>query len=373
MPSNSLTSVLEPTDVRLDGFDGRASGTAQPTGRDEVSPSVVDTASVVEPVETTFAIADSTVSVIADSTVPVIAGLTRNLTTSDSASTAPSVGDVEAGLDALQTSSRDTAKTGRALLSRILPPLLAVGIVLAIWQAVVWAEVMPIWNLPSPAMVLDALGRSWNSGQLRTALFTSLERGIVGFLFAVLIGTPVGMLIARVKWVRVSFGPIITGLQVLPSVAWVPAAVIWFGLSNATVYFVILMGAVPSIINGLVAGIDQVPPNLRRVGRVLGAGRISMMTKIILPAALPGFLAGLKQGWAFSWRALMAAEIIAVGGAIGFGLGAFLQQGRDLIDMSAVIAAILTILVVGIAIEMLFFSPVERGVLRRRGLGAETD
>lgn len=282
------------------------------------------------------------------------------------------LGSVEAGLDALQTTRR-SARSGKTALARVLPPIIAIALVLLVWQMVVWAEIMPLWNLPGPTQVGQALARAWNNGQLLTALTTSLQRGIMGFLLAVLIGTPLGILIARVKWVRMAIGPIVTGLQVLPSVAWVPAAVIWFGLSNATVFFVVLMGAVPSIINGLVAGIDQVPPNLRRVGRVLGAGPVAMMTKIILPAALPGFLAGLKQGWAFSWRALMAAEIIAVGGAIGFGLGAFLQQGRDLTDMASVIAAILVILVVGIAIEMLFFSPVERGILSRRGLGAEAE
>ena len=379
-------------------------GSSQPVIAGSTSPVIADSADTVIAGLTrnpALPAADLPAPVIAGLTDPVIAGSTRNpalpdadlpapdviaiiedtpavellesTTVAPATTEEPDIGDVEAGLDALQTTRRDTTQASKALAARIIPPLIAIGLVLLIWQLVVWAGVMPIWNLPGPYQVLQALGRAWNSGQLRTALFTSLERGIIGFLFAVLIGTPLGILIARVKWIRMAIGPIVTGLQVLPSVAWVPAAVIWFGLSNATVYFVVLMGAVPSIINGLVAGIDQVPPNLRRVGRVLGAGPIQMMTKIILPAALPGFLAGLKQGWAFSWRALMAAEIIAVGGAIGFGLGAFLQQGRDLIDMAAVIAAIVTILVVGIAIEMLFFSPVERGILRRRGLGFEAD
>ena len=114
----------------------------------------------------------------------------------------------------------------------------------------------------------------------------------------------------------------------LPSVAWVPAAIIWFGLTDATVYFVVFMGAIPSIINGLISGVDQIPPQYRSVGTVLGASRLQLALQIILPAALPGYLGGLKQGWAFSWRSLMAAEIIAVGGTIGFGLGSMLDQGR---------------------------------------------
>ena len=115
--------------------------------------------------------------------------------------------------------------------------------------------------------------------------------------------------------------------------AWVPAAILWFGLSDATVYFVILMGAIPSIANGLVAGSRPGPAAARRVGTVLGRHRGQHATLIVLPAALPGYLAGLKQGWAFSWRSLMAAEIIAIGGTIGFGLGSLLQQGRELSDL----------------------------------------
>ncbi|QAY70164.1 ABC transporter permease [Xylanimonas protaetiae] len=281
------------------------------------------------------------------------------------------IADVEAGLDALQTPDRGRSGAAAALsgaLRRAWPPLLAVAVVLVVWQVVVWSGVQPIWNLPGPREVGTAISRAAQDGTLWEALGTSLSRGVLGFLAAVAIGTPLGIVVARVRWVRVAFGPIITGLQVLPSVAWVPAAIIWFGLSNGTVYFVVLMGAVPSIINGIVAGVDQVPPLLRSVGRVLGANRWSMVTEIVLPAALPGYLAGLKQGWAFSWRSLMAAEIIAVGGSIGFGLGQFLDQGRQLADMALVFTAILLILAVGIAVELLVFAPVERAVLRRRGL-----
>jgi NitT/TauT family transport system permease protein len=221
-------------------------------------------------------------------------------------------------------------------------------------------------------MVAETFAQLWERGDVQTSILTSLERGLLGFLAAVAIATPLGMMVARVRWVRAAFGSIITGLQVLPSVAWVPAAILWFGLSDATVYFVILMGAIPSIINGLVAGVDQVPPLLRNVGRVLGAGAWQQVRWVILPAALPGYVAGLRQGWAFSWRSLMAAEIIAVGGSIGFGLGSLLQQGRELFSMSIVFVAILLILVVGIVVELAFFAPVERRLLRGRGLAPET-
>lgn len=279
---------------------------------------------------------------------------------------------LEAGLDALQASYVPEAGGLRGVVRASVPPLLAVGLALTVWQGLVWAEVKPVYLLPGPIDVWRAFVDAWSRGDAQRAFSTSLERGVLGFVVAVVVGTPLGVVVARVRPVRTAIGPLVTGLQVLPSVAWVPAGIIWFGLSDATVYFVILMGAVPSIVNGLVAGVDQVPPLYRRVGRVLGAGRLAMVRHVILPAALPGYLAGLKQGWAFSWRSLMAAEIIAVGGQIGFGLGALLQQGRELSDMSVVVLAILLILVVGIAVELLVFAPVERRVLRGRGLHAET-
>ena len=152
---------------------------------------------------------------------------------------------------------------------------------------------------------------------------------LLGFLASVVIGTPLGLLVARVKPVRAAIGPILSGLQSLPSVAWVPAAIIWFGLNDATIYAVVLLGAVPSIANGLVSGIDQVPPLFLRVGRTLGATGLRGVRHVLLPAALPGYLAGLKQGWAFSWRSLMAAEIIATSPDLGVGLGQLLENARD--------------------------------------------
>jgi NitT/TauT family transport system permease protein len=280
--------------------------------------------------------------------------------------------DLEAGLDALQTDRPPTSAGPRRVLRSLLAPLLGVAVVVAAWQVVFWLDVKPAYVLPSPAMVAETFAQLWERGDVQTSILTSLERGLLGFLAAVAIATPLGMMVARVRWVRAAFGSIITGLQVLPSVAWVPAAILWFGLSDATVYFVILMGAIPSIINGLVAGVDQVPPLLRNVGRVLGAGAWQQVRWVILPAALPGYVAGLRQGWAFSWRSLMAAEIIAVGGSIGFGLGSLLQQGRELFSMSIVFVAILLILVVGIVVELAFFAPVERRLLRGRGLAPET-
>lgn len=273
---------------------------------------------------------------------------------------------LESGLDSLQTARDAGPGRARRLGRSVVPPIVFVLAAVLAWQLyTVIAHPRPDLY-PGPADVLGALGSAAASGHLATAIGTSLGRGGFGFLLAILIATPLGLLLAEVRWLRRAVGPILSGLQVLPSVAWVPAAILWFGLTDAAVYFVVLLGAVPSIVNGLLAGIDQVPPQLRRVGVILGANRRRLQTRILFPAALPGYVAGLRQGWAFAWRSLMAAEIIA--GSLGFGLGSMLEQSRELADLPSVLATILTILVVGIVVELAIFAPVERTLLRRRGL-----
>ncbi|MFP3466414.1 ABC transporter permease [Leifsonia sp. SIMBA_070] len=273
---------------------------------------------------------------------------------------------LEAGLDSLQTDREAAPRRARRIVRAALPTAIFVVAALTAWQLyTVIAHPRPDLY-PGPADVASAIGNAATSGRLGTAIATSLGRGGLGFLLAVVIATPLGLLLAEVRWLRRAVGPILSGLQVLPSVAWVPAAILWFGLTDAAVYFVVLLGAIPSIVNGLLAGIDQVPPQLRRVGVVLGANRRRLQTSILFPAALPGYVAGLRQGWAFAWRSLMAAEIIA--SSLGFGLGSMLEQSRELADLPTVLATILTILVVGIVVELVLFAPVERALLRRRGL-----
>ncbi|MFD6321836.1 ABC transporter permease [Streptomyces sp. NPDC058442] len=276
---------------------------------------------------------------------------------------------LEAGLDALETVQRGRTPWRRTFVEKILPPVLAVALVLAVWQALVSFRIVDDpTRLPSPGAVWDVLRQAWLQGELLGYIWTSVSRGLLGFFFALLIGTPLGLLVARVKFVRAALGPILSGLQSLPSVAWVPPAVIWLGLNNQMMYAVILLGAVPSIANGLVSGVDQVSPLFVRAGRTLGATGLKGTWHIVLPAALPGYVAGLKQGWAFSWRSLMAAEIIASFPDLGIGLGQLLENGRNASDMAMVFEAILLILTVGVAIDLLIFSPLERWVLRSRGL-----
>ncbi|GAA4059382.1 ABC transporter permease [Streptomyces shaanxiensis] len=275
---------------------------------------------------------------------------------------------LEAGLDALDSVVVSRTPLRETLNRKVLPPVTAIVLVLVVWQLLVWAQVAPEYKLPAPADVWDEVSDAWLKGTLLDYIWTSVSRGLLGFLIALAIGTPLGLLVARVRFVRGAIGPILSGLQSLPSVAWVPPAVLWLGLNDSMMYAVILLGAVPSIANGLVAGIDQIPPLFLRAGRTLGATGLREARYIVMPAALPGYLAGLKQGWAFSWRSLMAAEIIATSPDLGVGLGQLLEHGRTNSSMSQVFLAIFLILLVGIAIDLLIFSPLERRVLRGRGL-----
>ncbi|MGH3872980.1 MAG: ABC transporter permease [Pseudonocardiaceae bacterium] len=277
--------------------------------------------------------------------------------------------DFEAGLDALETPALPPRPgPGKIFVRSVLPPIVAVLAVVVLWQLAYSFRLKPSYALPSPLDVLRTFGATVSDGRAWDAISISVSRGVVGFLASLAVGTVLGLAMWRSRWLRAALGPFISGLQSLPSVAWVPAAIIWFGLSDAAIYTVVLLGAVPSIANGLLAGFGQVPPLLDKVGRVLGLGTAGRIRHVLLPAALPGYLAGLKQGWAFAWRSLMAAELIAYSPKLGIGLGQLLNIGRELTEMDLVIASILLILVVGVAIELLVFAPLERRVLRTRGL-----
>ncbi|MET8805392.1 ABC transporter permease [Streptomyces sp. NPDC004546] len=283
--------------------------------------------------------------------------------------TSRETGSVEAGLDALETAQPGRTPFRKTLVDKIVPPVTAIVVVLVVWQGLITLKIVDDpTKLPTPGAVWHAFRDDWLQGKLLGYIWTSVSRGLLGFCFALLIGTPLGLLVARVRFVRAAIGPILSGLQSLPSVAWVPPAVIWLGLNNSMMYAVILLGAVPSIANGLVSGVDQVPPLFLRAGRTMGATGLKGTWHVTLPAALPGYVAGMKQGWAFSWRSLMAAEIIANFPDLGTGLGQLLENARTASDMAMVFEAILLILFVGIAIDLLIFSPLERWVLRSRGL-----
>jgi NitT/TauT family transport system permease protein len=284
----------------------------------------------------------------------------------------PETGDalahIEAGLDALETSAEPESSRLRRVAASVIPPLLAVALILAVWQALYAAKIWPDWKLPGPSQVFSSLKDAFSNNDAWGSVGHSIGHAAVGFGASVALGTPLGILVGRFKPVRAGIGPILSGLQSLPSVAWVPPALMFFGPTSAMLYTVVLLGAVPSIAVGVVSGLDQVPPLYLRVGHNIGARGLASVRHVLLPAALPGYLAGMRQGWAFAWRSLLAAEIIVQSASLGHSLGFLLKNAQDSNDMAGAFAAIVLILAVGVAVNQLLFAPLERRVLKARGL-----
>jgi NitT/TauT family transport system permease protein len=253
------------------------------------------------------------------------------------------------------------------LWSAFWPKVTAVAIVLLAWQAVVWSHWRPDYVFPGPRQAFASLWSDLANGTLPRAVGITLQRAAIGYGLALVIGSAIGIVIARTPLLRAAVGSLITGLQTMPSVAWFPLAILLFGLSESAILFVVVLGAAPAIANGLLSGIDHVPPLLLRAGRVLGASGFRAYRHVILPAAFPSFLGGMKQGWAFAWRSLMAGELLVVIGGHK-SLGFVLDTARINSDAPGLMAAMIVILMVGIVVDSLIFGVLERRVRRRWGL-----
>ena len=251
------------------------------------------------------------------------------------------------------------------LWAALWPKLLAVGLFVGLWQVVVWTGWKPEYALPSPFTVFNEFWH--NKSELWDGAQTTLQRAFKGYALALGLGVVVGLLVSRSKVLRSGVGSMITGLQTMPSIAWFPAAIVLFGLNESAIMFVVILGAAPSIANGLINGVDNIPPVLLRAGRVLGARGLSSIRHVVLPAALPSFVGGMKQGWAFAWRSLLAGELLVlIAGRSS--LGQELQASRDFADYRGMYAVMLMIFIIGVVIDALGFGYLERWIRRRYGL-----
>jgi len=255
----------------------------------------------------------------------------------------------------------------RRAWSWLWPKLAAVALVLAGWQATVWSGWQPDYILPGPGPVFQRLAQDLGNSNFDLGIAITLRRALTGYAIAVGIGSVTGILIARIAVLRRAIGSAILGLQSMPSIVWFPVALLLFGINEKAIFFVVILGAAPSIAGGLLSGVDHVQPLLVRVGRVMGARGMSLYRHVILPAALPSFVGGLKQGWAFAWRSLMAGEIILGIASRQIGIGQQIQIARDFADMEQLLAIIVVIFVIGVVIDSLFTS-LDRVIRRRWGL-----
>jgi NitT/TauT family transport system permease protein len=242
--------------------------------------------------------------------------------------------------------------------------------VILVWWGLTATGFFDPGALPTPADVWDSLRTKWVIQQGPTqGILVAAEKSLIRLAFGMgvglILGTFVGVAMAASSVVQRSIGGLMTGLQALPSISWLPLAILWFGLTERAIIFVVIISALPAVALAAANSVRLVPPLLVRAGRTLGAKRWTLYRKVVLPAAIPGYMGGLQQAWALAWRALMAGELIATAGAQG--LGHLQDQARRLFDTPLVIAVMVMIILVGMVVDM-GFGIVDRRIRSRRGL-----
>lgn len=239
-------------------------------------------------------------------------------------------------------------------------------LVVGAWWAVAAAEIWSPYLFPAPDAVYRSLRLNMANGQIPAAVLASLQRMAIGYALSFVIGMALGVLTASWKWANETVGGIVLGVQSLPSITWLPLAVLWFGLTEQAIIFVVLMGSTFSIAISARAGILGIPPLLQRAAGTLGASKAQAYLYVVLPGMLPAMVGGMKQGWSFAWRSLMAGELLFVSA----GLGHLLSVGRDLNNIAMVFAAMIVIVIVGVAVDRLIFGRAEHWVRERWGYAA---
>ena len=232
-----------------------------------------------------------------------------------------------------------------------------------IWEAVSKAGIWPPYLFPSPGAVFEALSAGFKDGSFLIGIAVSIQRITVGYLISLVFGISLGLLVGRFKILDETVGSLMTALQVLPSICWLPLAILWFGLNEWAIQFVVVMGALLSIAVATDGGIKNISPLYVRAAKTMGVRGADLYFRVIFPAALPSIVTGMKLGWSFAWRALMAGELIFV----SVGLGKLLQVGRELNDMPQVMAVMLTIMAIGLLFDKFVFSALEHKIRRMWG------
>ncbi len=238
------------------------------------------------------------------------------------------------------------------------------GMLLVAWEGLFRLGLWPEFLFPSPFQVFQALIEGFAEQTYIMGIATSFRRILIGYGVSVLLGTLLGLAQARWRLMDETLGSLILGLQTLPSICWLPLALLWFGLNERAIIFVVIMGSLLSITIATEHGVKHTPPLLIRAAQTMGARGVKLYGTVILPAALPSVIEGMKQGWSFAWRSLMAGELLFV----SMGLGQLLSMGRELNDMSQVVAVMLVIIGIGLSMDRLVFARLEHAVRRRWGL-----
>lgn len=267
----------------------------------------------------------------------------------------------------LPVSAQNTVKASQRLswIGPLVRRAIFYAIFLVVWYLFAHSGLVKSYLFADPIQVGSTLVDGFSrNGVFLTAILTSLSRLAIGYGISLALGLVLGLAIGLNRYVDETLGSLVLGLQTLPSVCWVPFALLWFGLSEQAMTFVVVMGALFSITLGVDAGVKNTPPVYLKAARNMGARGFALIGQVVLPAALPTIITGLRQGWAFAWRSLMAAELIY----ITVSLGGLLESGRDNVDPPTIFAVMLIIIVLGMVINGVIFDPLERAIRRRWGL-----
>jgi NitT/TauT family transport system permease protein len=238
------------------------------------------------------------------------------------------------------------------------------GVLITIWAVLAKLKIWPPYVFPTPKGVAESLWAGFADHSFWIAIAVSMKRMLLGYSLSVVLGMVLGLGVASNKFLEETMGGLLVSLQSLPSICWLPLAVLWFGLTEKAILFVVVMGSLLSVTIAMEAGRQQMPKIYGMAGRNLGARGFKLFWYVLLPASLPFILSGLKQGWAFAWRSLISGEMIFV----SLGLGQLLMMGRDLNDMSQVIAVMMLIVAIGYIVDGLVFKTIERRLQHKWGL-----
>lgn len=254
-------------------------------------------------------------------------------------------------------------------MKRFRHALIFFASLVVLWQIICWVRNSPVL-LPGPLVVARYLGEAIMDGTLGAATWITAKRLLIGYGIGCVIGLPLGLMTARSKFMGDTVGLLALGLQTLPSVCWVPLALLWFGQTEGAMLFVVVMGTLWSVLIAVDNGVRNLPPIYVRAAHTMGSSGAHTLLKVVLPASLPFVVSGMKQGWAFAWRSLMAAEIY-VTILTGYGLGHLLHFGRELNAMEQVIGVMFVIIGIGLLADKILFSPWEHFMHRRWGTARE--
>jgi NitT/TauT family transport system permease protein len=256
------------------------------------------------------------------------------------------------------------AKSRRGIFRKIANQVIFYSVLLGTWALLAKLRVWPPYLFPPPWQVAEALWAGLKDHSFLIGITVTMKRMLIGYSLSVMLGMILGIGVASNRFLEETVGPLLVSLQSLPSICWVPLAILWFGLSEKAILFVVLMGCILSVTIAMEDGRKQMPKIYTMAGRNLGASGPRLFWYVMLPASLPFIVSGLKQGWAFGWRSLIQAEMIF----LTVGLGQQLMMGRDLNDMSQVIAVMILIVALGYLVNRLVFRTMERALQNRWGL-----